>query len=1081
MDGEYVRYSKTVPVRRPYELAGLPFEIIRLTTGTASALGHKLLSGGVPALLDLATQETDEVAVTTDPAATAAIRVRPGLVDATRLPTGSHLDFRSANGLYYWEIFFHAPFLIAQALNGAQRFEDAKRWYEYVFDPTHPDSYWRFLPFLAVDLDALASALTGDLAALRDAGLPEEPVAAALAPVLAAMRALAPAVAQNRDPVTEQERAALLAVTAPAAHEEVATAVADLAARTDLTPAQRDAVAALREHTLMAADLAKQFDALGDRENLLTAYRDDPFDPHAIADLRPVAYRRAVVMRYVDNLLDWGDLLFRQYTPESVDEARMLYVLAYDLLGERPERLGTGLPAPAASYAGLDAEPGDLDLVGYFTSGGTMVTGAGAVHAGVANAYFHIPENSVFDEYWARVEDRLRKIRQSLNIMGISQPLPLFEPPIDPMALVRSVAAGTGLDQLTAGAAAPVPHYRFAVVFRRAQELVDKLRQLGSDLLSVLERGSAEELSLLQRRQEQEILTMTRAVKTAQIRIAEENLAELTASRDAAQQRVGHYETLIAGGMNELERAQVDLMSTAASLHFASGVLKVAAAIAYAVPEFHAGPFIIGTTASGRQLGDTLDKAAETGESLGEGFGMVGEVLGIRAQHERMVEDWDLQLATARSDITELEHRIGGATEQVAIARREADLLEREIAHNESVAAFLTDKFTNAELYGWMSGTLAGLYFQAYNLAYEMARAAERAFHFEHGRTAGEATTFIRPAYWQSRRGGLLAGDSLALDLERLGKAQFDTGGRGLEITRQVSLRALDPIALLRLRDAGGCEFTLTEALFDDDFPGHYRRQIRTVTVTFLDPDGNTLAVPATLTQLDHKTVLEPDPQAVRHLLDPQGAPPAAVRGDWRASQQIALSEPDGGRDNNGLFELRFDDDRYLPFEGTGAVSRWRLARGGRAVRDLADVVVTVKYTAEQGGEVFANAVRGLLKPHPAARLFDLARDFPDEWGEFLAGDDPRLALPFTTQMFPDLAGSQITGIYPTYDLVDGAVTRLVLGGDPAQTLSEGKLLPTPGLTLRSTAPSAWTFTVDGAKENLRNVGLVLTYQARVQ
>src|SRR5215210_3567592 len=167
----YLRYAKTVTVRRPYELTSLTFELIRLTTGTASELNRRLLSGGVPALLDLSTQETDEVAVVVGTAGPDAVGVRDGMVDSDRLPTGSHLDFRSANGLYYWEIFFHAPFLVAQALNAAQRFEDAKQWYEYVFDPTNPDSYWRFLPFLTVDLEALVDTIRRGLAELGGLGV----------------------------------------------------------------------------------------------------------------------------------------------------------------------------------------------------------------------------------------------------------------------------------------------------------------------------------------------------------------------------------------------------------------------------------------------------------------------------------------------------------------------------------------------------------------------------------------------------------------------------------------------------------------------------------------------------------------------------------------------------------------------------------------------------------------------------------------------------------------------------------------------------------------------------------------------
>ena len=69
----------------------------------------------------------------------------------------------------------------------------------------------------------------------------------------------------------------------------------------------------------------------------LQAYRDDPFDPHAIARLRLVAYQKAIVMKYIDNLIDWGDYLFSQDTRESINEAIPLYVLAYTLLGPKPQ------------------------------------------------------------------------------------------------------------------------------------------------------------------------------------------------------------------------------------------------------------------------------------------------------------------------------------------------------------------------------------------------------------------------------------------------------------------------------------------------------------------------------------------------------------------------------------------------------------------------------------------------------------------------------------------------------------------------------------------------------------------------
>jgi hypothetical protein len=1072
LGSDYVTYPKTGDVWQPYERSALPFELIRLTTGTASELNRRLLSGGVPALLDLASQEIDEVRVSIQ-SEPGTVVVRADMVDKTRLPAGTHLDFGSANGLYYWEIFFHAPMLIAQALNEAQRFEYAKQWYEYVFDPTNPDSYWRFLPFLGIDLRGLAGSVSADLAELggRRGVVSLEK---ALTPVLNWLRDLAPAALQNRAPLTPVEVTALERLTSADTQRDVETALRNLPAK--LSDAQRAAVDSLRERMAMIADLGQQFGRLGDRDGLLKAYYENPFDPYAIADVRPIAYRRAVVMNYIDNLLDWADMLFRQYTPESVDEARMLYILAYDLLGERSE-LGPR-PRPAVeSFEGLEDAPGDLDLVGYLTAGGALLEGGGAVHAGVADGYFEIPDNAALEEYRSRVVDRLRKIRQSLTILGISQPLPLFEPPLDPMALVRSVAAGTSPEAAAAAVTAAPPAYRFGVVFRRAQDSVDKLRQYAGQLADAFDRRDAEQLSLLQNRQEAAILGLTREIKQAQILIAEEQVAELTDAQSAARQRESHYQGLINAGMSALEQAQLDLMATGAAAHFAASVIKIASSIASALPQIKAGPFILGVESGGDEAGNSLSEAAEISESLAEGFSMAGEVLGIKAQYERGAEDWAVQLQTAQNDIVQIGHQLTGANHQLAIARHEAASLELEIAHNQAIADFLRNKFGTAELYGWMAGQLSRLYFQAYDMAHETAMQAQRAFQFERGVPEAQAD-FIRPSYWDSRRAGLLAAETLALDLERLGKAYYDTDTRGLEITKQVSLRELNPLALLQLRRSGSCEFTLTEAEFDHDFPGHYCRQLRTLTVAFLDADRQPLWVNATLTQLTHKTVLQADTRAVQHLLDPKGPPPESVRADWRPSQEIALSQVDG--DNNGLFELRYDDDRYLPFERTGAVSTWRLQRSGRLTAHPDDVVITVKYTALNGGTVFANAVRGMLRPYPAARFIDVAREFPDEWTAFLTEDTRELRLPLTPDLFPGMGSRQIGAIYPTYDVADGTTARLTLNGNQNVTLNDATLQETPGLTIGADPSSPLTFVLDGDKEALHNVGLVLTYQAQV-
>ncbi|MCA9701649.1 MAG: hypothetical protein KC431_29280, partial [Myxococcales bacterium] len=140
---------------------------------------------------------------------------------------------------------------------------------------------------------------------------------------------------------------------------------------------------------------------------------------------------------------------------------------------------------------------------------------------------------------------------------------------------------------------------------------------------------------------------------------------------------------------------------------------------------------------------------------------------------------------------------------------------------------------------------------------------------------------------------------------------------RRLEINRQISLLELDPLALLQLQAKGSCEFELGEALFDYDFPGHYRRQIKTLAVDIDTGDATGAEANAMLTQLSNRLVMQPDAKAVGFLLAGKGEAPTSLRSNWKGQQQIALSHHDQYDKNDGMFELRLDSERYLPFEGT--------------------------------------------------------------------------------------------------------------------------------------------------------------------
>ncbi len=125
---------------------------------------------------------------------------------------------------------------------------------------------------------------------------------------------------------------------------------------------------------------------------------------------------------------------------------------------------------------------------------------------------------------------------------------------------MQAVAAGAGVEQAVAAAAGvATPHYRFGFMLAKAQELVERLGQFGGDLLTVLEKGDAEELGLLQSRHEGAILGMTRAIKEEQVAVAQANLAELLASETAARNRQAHYQQLIDQGLSPLEQAQIGM------------------------------------------------------------------------------------------------------------------------------------------------------------------------------------------------------------------------------------------------------------------------------------------------------------------------------------------------------------------------------------------------------------------------------------------------------------------------------------------------------------------------------------------
>ena len=158
-------------------------------------------------------------------------------------------------------------------------------------------------------------------------------------------------------------------------------------------------------------------------------------------------------------------------------------------------------------------------------------------------------------------------------------------------------------------------------------------------------------------------------------------------------------------------------------------------------------------------------------------------------------------------------------------------------------------RYTRQELCTWMTGQVSSAYYQAYNLAYDTAKKAERRYRYELARD----DEFISYGYWDSQRKGLLAAGLLLADIKRMEAAYLDHNAREYELTKHVSLAQLDPGALLQLKATGQVTVGVPEVAFDLDHPSHYLRRIKAVSVSLACNAGPYTTVGMTLSLVASK------------------------------------------------------------------------------------------------------------------------------------------------------------------------------------------------------------------------------------
>jgi hypothetical protein len=233
--------------------------------------------------------------------------------------------------------------------------------------------------------------------------------------------------------------------------------------------------------------------------------------------------------------------------------------------------------------------------------------------------------------------------------------------------------------------------------------------------------------------------------------------------------------------------------------------------------------------------------------------------------------------------------------------------------------------------------------------------------------------------------------------LKRLDAAYLDGNVREYELTKHVSLVSLAPEQLIALKETGTCQFDVPEWLFDLDTPGHYMRRIRMVSVTIPCVIGpfTTIHCRTQLVKSAYRqnATLLPGAQGYDRLeADDPVAPDGRFIDDRKVLEAMVTST---AQNDAGLFEPSLRDERYLPFEGAGAISTWRLdlSRQFRTLDydTITDVILHLRYTARDGGQALSDAAEvstaSLLADatrRPLSRLFSLRHEFPTEWNRFV-------------------------------------------------------------------------------------------------
>jgi len=600
---------------------------------------------------------------------------------------------------------------------------------------------------------------------------------------------------------------------------------------------------------------------------------------------------------------------------------------------------------------------------------------------------FCVTPNPLIKGLVMAAEANLFKIHNCMNIAGVVRELNPFAAPTDATTGIPTIGIGNGILSFPDQISVPPSNFRYSYLVERSTQLANVAQQMESTFLQYLERFDSEMFSQLQA--EQDIEVAKGNIKLQELKVTEANsnlkLAEL--QRDRSQIQVDGLQSMIDQGLLNSERALVDLFNQQALIQTMIEGLNLVSDISSLFIKADLTSFNPIKNAKNYAAFWTYSISRTASSAFRANLNSISRdisVTNLYASLERRQQEWNYQKSIAQQDVKIGNQQIRIANDRIRITAQEQEISELQLEHAEATLDFIKNKFTNAELYEWMSGILEDVYSYFLQEATVMAKLAEQQLAFER---QVNLPNLIKSDYWNVNSNGFLSLNSdestidrkgltgsarLIKDITALDLYAMDTTQKKQQISKTISLNEYDPVRMEMFRNTGRYIFETTQGDFDKDFPGHYMRLIKRVSVTIIALVPPAKGIKASLANNGISNVVT-------------GNTIFQTRSIARNPERISLSSP---YNDYGVFNLQGENTQYLPFEGSGVETGWELVMEKAAnpfdYRSIADVLVTIEYESQYSGAYEKTVKQGLNQVTKGIIALSLKNDLPDTWFDLL-------------------------------------------------------------------------------------------------